>query len=123
VTYSLVFGALFLLPLQFIEIPGMGEPGSEVLLTEPTAWVALLGLCLGPTLGSYALFNAGLKTVAASVASVIAMVEPIVAAIAGYLIFGQVLEPPQIFGACLIIAAALSLTLQRPLRQSGESVV
>jgi drug/metabolite transporter (DMT)-like permease len=113
VTYSLVFGSLFLLPLQFFPIPGLGEPGYEVLANEPRAWLALLGLCLGPTLGSYALFNIGLKTVQAGVASVIATIEPIVAVIAGYVLFGQTLEPLQLVGAVIIIAAGLSLTLWR----------
>lgn len=122
VTYSLVFGALFLLPLQFVDIPGIGAPGYSVLAGEPWAWVALLLLCLGPTLGSYALFNAGLRTVPASVASVIAMIEPIVAAIAGYIFFRQVLEPLQIVGAFLIIGAALSLTLQRPAPAPHEAI-
>lgn len=111
VTYSLVFGTLFLLPLQFIHVPGLGEPGYEVLMNEPLAWLALLGLCLGPTLGSYALYNAGLRTVPAGVASVIATIEPVVAGIAGFIILGQVLEPLQIVGAVIIICAALSLTL------------
>lgn len=111
VTYSLVFGTLFLLPLQFIRIPGLGEAGYEVLLSEPLAWLALLGLCLGPTLGSYALYNAGLRTVPAGVASVIATIEPVVAGVAGFVIFGQILEPLQIVGAVIIICAALSLTL------------
>lgn len=113
VTYSLVFGTLFLLPLQFFEIPGMGAPGYAVLLHEPLAWLALLGLCLGPTLGSYALFNAGLTSTPASVASVIATIEPIVAAVAGFAIFGQLLEPLQIVGALIIILAALALTLYK----------
>lgn len=113
VTYSLVFGALFLLPLQFLNLPGLGAPGYETAQREPLAWLALLGLCIGPTLGSYALFNAGLTTTQASVASVIATIEPIVAAVAGFVIFGQVLEPLQIVGAAIIIGAALALTLQR----------
>ncbi len=113
VTYSLLFGALFLLPLQFIEIPGIGAPGYAALVNQPLAWLAMLGLCLGPTLGSYALFNAGLRTVPAGVASVIATIEPIVAVIAGYVIFGQTLEPLQLVGAAVIIGAALSLTLWR----------
>lgn len=111
VTYSLVFGTLFLLPLQFFEVPGMGPPGYQVLLQQPLAWFALLGLCLGPTLGSYALFNMGLRDVPASVASVIATIEPIVAGIAGYFVFRQSLELLQVVGAVIIIAAALWLTL------------
>lgn len=113
VLYSLIFGTLFLLPLLFIPLPGIGEPNYAALRSEPGAWVALLGLCLGPTLGSYALYNMGLRTVSASVASVIATIEPIVAALAGYLVFGQTLEGLQIVGAMLIVGAALSLTVQR----------
>lgn len=113
VTYSLIFGALFLLPLQFFDIPGFGASGFDVLLREPLAWLALLGLCLGPTLGSYALFNLGLKTAPASVASVIATIEPIVAGVAGFLVYQQTLEPLQILGAVFITAAALILTLHR----------
>ncbi len=123
VTYSLVFGTLFLLPLQFLEIPGMGAPGYDVLLREPFAWLAILGLCLGPTLGSYALFNLGLKTAPASVASVIATIEPIVAGIAGFVIFGQALESLQIFGAAIIIFAALMLTLPRAPSAEQEAIV
>lgn len=113
VTYSLVFGTLFLLPLQFLDLPGLGAPGYDALQREPLAWLALLGLCIGPTLGSYALFNAGLRTTPASVASVIATIEPIVAAIAGFVVFHQLLEPLQLVGAAIIIGAALVLTLQR----------
>ncbi len=123
VTYSLFFGALFLLPLQFLNIPLFGESSAQnaqsyqSVLYEPFAWLALLGLCLGPTLGSYAFFNMGLRTTPASVASVIATIEPVVAVIAGYLIFGQMLEPLQILGAVIIIGAALSLTLQKEATQ------
>ena len=123
VTYSLLFAALFLLPLQFIEIPGIGEAGYDVLFSQPLAWIALLGLCVGPTLGSYALFNAGLRTTPASVASVIATIEPIVAAIAGFIFFHQVLEPLQLVGAAIIIAAALSLTLMPSPNVKPDAVV
>lgn len=111
VTYSLLFGTLFLLPLQLIDIPGFGATGIQGMQGEPLAWLTLLGLCLGPTLGSYALFNYGLRTVPASVASIIATIEPVVAAVAGFVFFGQLLEPLQLLGAVIIIGAAASLTV------------
>src|SRR5581483_4738169 len=123
VTYSLVFGTICLLPLQWINIPGIGAPGYQVLFEQPLAWLALLGLCLGPTLGSYAFYNLGLQTVPASVASVIATIEPIVAAVGGFVFFGQTLEALQIVGAAIIIAAALSLTLQSKPVAAQQAVV
>lgn len=123
VTYSLVFGTLFLAPLQFFEIPGLGAAGYDTFSREPFGWLVLLGLCLGPTLGSYALFNAGLQTTPASVASVIAAIEPVVAGIAGFVVFGQQLEVLQIIGALIIIASALSLTLGRRESAVEQAVV
>lgn len=123
VTYSLVFGTLFLLPLLFLELPGLGPPGLGAFAAEPRAWLAMAGLCLGPTLGSYGLYNAALRTVPASVASVVATIEPIVAGIAGLVFFQQLLEPLQLVGAGVIIAAALSLTLQRHPTAQEEEIV
>jgi drug/metabolite transporter (DMT)-like permease len=111
VLYSLVFGTLFLLPLQFVPLPGVEAPNYSALFEKPLAWAALLGLCLGPTLGSYALYNAGLRAVSASGASVIATIEPVVAGMAGFVVFGQTLEVLQIAGAIIIVAAALALTV------------
>ncbi len=117
VTYSLVFGALFLLPLQFVQVPELSGAGLTPLFKNGVAWIFVLGLCLGPTLGSYALYNAALQYVPASNASVVATIEPAVASIAGFMIFGQMLEPPQIVGAALIVGGALLLSL----RQKSET--
>lgn len=122
-TYALFFGALFLLPLQFISLPQIGASDFDRFLTEPAAWLVMAGLCLGPTLGSYALYNAGLQTVPASNASVVATIEPVVASLAGFGLFGQVLEPPQILGAAIIIVAALSLSRQSRAKPQPEAMV
>jgi drug/metabolite transporter, DME family len=111
VTYSLVFGALFLLPLQFVNVPEFSGAGLAPLFENRAAWIFLLGLCLGPTLGSYALYNTALQRVPASNASVVATIEPVVASLAGFWFFGQVLAPLQIVGAVLIIGGALLLSL------------
>lgn len=109
VAYSLVFAALFLLPLQFIPLPGMGGADVGSFFQNMRAWPFLVGLCLGPTLGSYALYNAAMSRVPASNASVVATIEPVVASFLGFLIFGQVLELPQMAGAVMIMFAALLL--------------
>ncbi len=114
VAYSLIFGALFLLPLQFIQVPGVSGEGVAALFQNGAAWVFLLGLCLGPTIGSYALYNAAMRRIPASNASLVATIEPVVAGFAGFLVFGQMLEPLQLLGAAMIVGAAVWLTTSSP---------
>ncbi len=111
VTYSLIFGTLFLLPLQFVQIPGLSGAGLAPVLENNAVWIFVLGLSLGPTLGSYALYTAALQHVPASNASLVATIEPVVAAVGGFWLFGQTLTPLQIVGAVLIIGGALVLSV------------
>lgn len=111
VSYSLLFGALFLLPLQLFQIPGVSGDGPAAIFRNGEAWLLMLGLCLGPTVGSYALYNAGIKWVPASNASLVATIEPVVASGLGFFVYGQLLEPLQILGAVMIVGAAMSLTV------------
>jgi DME family drug/metabolite transporter len=117
--YSLIFGALFLLPMQFVQLAPFSGAGIALFFQNPRAWIWRLGLCLGPTLGSYALYNAAMQRVPASNASLVATIEPVVASIAGFVIFGQVLEAPQIVGAVLIVGAALSLSMRSASDKNG----
>ncbi len=103
-TYALFFGALFLIPLQ---TPG----GFAPLARQPGAWIFLLALALGPTLGSLALYNAGLLRVPASNASVIATIEPVVASALAFLFLGERLELLQMVGGAMVIAGAVWLSL------------
>ncbi len=105
-TYALLFGALFLAPLQSLS-------GFEVLTREPTAWIFLFALALGPTLGALAIYNAGLRIVPASNASLVATVEPVVASVLAFFILGERLEPLQLLGGAVVIGAAVWLNTGR----------
>ncbi len=99
-TYALVFGTLFLLPLQ--------SPASlSPLVSSPLAWLVLLGLALGPTLGSLTLYNLGLRDVPASNASLIAMLEPVVASVLAFVFLGERMEFLQSVGGVMVIMGAL----------------
>lgn len=98
--YALVLGALALLPFQSVE--ALRRP-----LTTPTLALALLVLGLVPTLGGGVAFNAALHQVSASQASIIATLEPVLAAFLGWAVWGEQLEAAQLVGAGLIIAAVL----------------
>lgn len=102
ITYELFFGALFLLPAQ-------NKSELAILVQQPTAWLFLLALALGPTLGAIALFSRGLRDVPASNASIVATIEPVMASIIAFLILGERLEGWQVVGGVLVIAGALQL--------------
>ena len=85
-------------------------------LTSPALalWLLILGLI--PTLGGGIAFNAGLHHIPASNASIIATLEPVIAAALGWAVWGERLDAPQLLGAGLILAAVV--ILQRPSRTS-----
>ncbi len=99
-TYAFVLGACFLAPQQSPE-------GFAPLARDGAAWLLVIGLAVGPTLGSYALYNAGLQRVPASNASLVAMLEPVIASVLAFIFLGERLELLQWVGGALVIAGAV----------------
>lgn len=100
--WALGIGALFLLPLQ-------SPPALARALTHPPTlfWLVMLGLV--PTLGGGLAFNLGLRQVPASNASIIATLEPVIAAALGWAVWGERMDWPQVVGAALVLAAVVLL--------------
>ena len=100
VVYTLGIGALVLLaalpPARLLD-----------LAWSPAvwAWVGVLGV--GPTFLAYRLYTAGLQWVPASTASIVATVEPVVAALLGWFVLGEALTAGQGAGAALVLLAGL----------------
>lgn len=70
---------------------------------------ALLALGLGPTLGAYLLYLAGLRHLSASTASMLATVEPVVAALLGAIFLGEALGVDRWAGVLLVVSGAVVL--------------
>lgn len=104
-TYELLFGALFLLLFQNIH-------DLAIVIQQPTAWVFLLGLVLGPTLGAITAFNLGVREVPASNASIVATIEPVMASLLAFVVLGERLEGWQMLGGAMVIAGAVWLSGQ-----------
>jgi drug/metabolite transporter (DMT)-like permease len=104
-TYELLFGALFLLLFQNIH-------DLAIVIQQPTAWIFLLGLVLGPTLGAITAFNLGVREVPASNASVVATIEPVMASLLAFVVLGERLEGWQMLGGAMVIAGAVWLSGQ-----------
>jgi DME family drug/metabolite transporter len=93
--YALPVGSLTLLPF--------------VHFTRPTLAGALpcLVLAVVSTYASYSIYYAGLKRLEATRASVVATMEPVMAALLAYFMFGECFSPLGYAGSALIIGSVL----------------
>jgi len=98
--YGMVVGAVTLLPVQDLNAVAQA-------LRSPVIVAWLVAIALVPSLGSGLAFATGLRFVPVSSASVVANVEPVVATLLAYFIFGEVMAPWQMLGGALIIAGAV----------------
>ncbi|MDI3419411.1 DMT family transporter [Streptomyces luteolus] len=113
-------GMVCLLPLALWEglLPDM----------EQAVWTVTLIGYLGaiPTALAYTLFFAGLSVVRASTASVVALVEPLTAAVIGITVFGERLNALVATGTALLMGAVLFLVIgegptRAPVTKSPEA--
>lgn len=100
--YALGFGGLFLLPWQ-----SPSRLWAVVSRPAPALW--LLALALGPTLGAFLLLGKSLERLPASVASIVATSEPVIAAVLAWAFLGQTLTLAQIGGGGAVLAGVLLL--------------
>ncbi|MEJ3743513.1 DMT family transporter [Actinomycetes bacterium KLBMP 9797] len=98
-----VIGGLCLLPLALVE----GVLPSGAGLTESVGWLLYLGAV--PTALAYGLFFAGLAVVRATTASVVALLEPVTAALLAVWVFGEHLTATAVAGSAFLLAAVATL--------------
>jgi DME family drug/metabolite transporter len=96
--YGMLAGAAVLLLIQPLS-PLQGA------LQAPGAIFWLLVLALGPTVGASVAYAAGVMTVPVSVASLVATLEPVLAALLARVVLGETLAVGQMAGGALILAA------------------
>lgn len=98
--------------------PGDDEQAMAVLSTPDWPLFATLGV-LGAGL-SFILYIIGLRVTAPTVASIVAMIEPVTASLFGVLILGETLAGLQIFGMGLILVTVTVLSVHSRLRKGTE---
>ncbi|MGI6368666.1 MAG: DMT family transporter [Anaerolineae bacterium] len=103
--YGLAVGTLCLAPLQRAET-------LQAVLRAPGIIPWLIALAL-VTLGAGLTFNAGLRDVPASSASIVATMEPLTAVVLGWLILSESMDGLQVLGALCILWSVTVLQLQR----------
>lgn len=97
---ALSFGAVFLFPLM-IGLEGLRVPQSLL------AWELLAMIGILPTTAAYLLYLGGLRFIDATRASVVAIVEPVSAAMFGYVFFQEMLSYDSLIGFLLIISSII----------------
>lgn len=100
--YAFAFAAGFLLLLQ---------RRATILSLGPSlpGWGILFLLGIGPTIGGFGLFTLSLEYLPASVASLLATVEPPLTAVLAFFFLGEMLTPLQLVGAGVILAGVVLL--------------
>jgi drug/metabolite transporter (DMT)-like permease len=110
--YIFLGAAAFLLLYQLIPtlIPGSGKSLDLLALGgSSTGWAVLVALALGPTIGGYGLYSVSLTYLAASVANLIATLEPTMTAALAYFLLGETFTPPQVAGGILVLLGVVIL--------------
>jgi DME family drug/metabolite transporter len=87
---------------------------------DPAAWGLLLLIAVFSTYLAYLAYSAGLKLLPATRTSVIASLEPVVAAGLAAAVFGERLSALAVLGAAVVLGAALLLSLPRKEGKSEE---
>lgn len=95
-------------------VPMSGVGGQIRLLPEPKILLAAVGLAVISTVLPFLLYTKGLAGVEAGRASVLATVEPFVAAVVGALFFREQFTASKIVGMALIIGAIVYLNAGKP---------
>lgn len=90
-------GAVLLLPLAL----------ADDITPASGSWPVLAYFGLVPTALAYALFYSGLRAIRASTAAVIALIEPLLAALIGVLAFHESLTPLSLVGAAVLLLAVV----------------
>ncbi|MFC4455900.1 DMT family transporter [Deinococcus sonorensis] len=119
-TYSLyyLYGKLFFSRYAVPALYGVALPFGALLLAPLTtfshksgpAWLLLLTIAVFSTYLAYLAYSAGLKRLPATRTSVIASLEPVVAALLAAALFGEHLSLLALLGAALVVGAALLLS-------------
>jgi DME family drug/metabolite transporter len=106
--YALPVGAVGLLPFFSFQAE-----------KSATAWAVLVFLAVVPTYGSYLLYSAGLRRIEATRAATVATTEPVVAAIAAYLVWGEQLGAAGYLFAAVVLAGVLLVVLADGKNEEG----
>ncbi|WP_096199134.1 DMT family transporter [Bacillus sp. FJAT-45350] len=104
--YTFIFATISIVPFS-----GIWSYGH--LFLDLKVWIFIIGLGFLSTMLAFILYTKGLSSVESSRASIIATVEPVVAALMSFLIFQEMLTFWQYVGIALVIIAVITVQEKR----------
>jgi DME family drug/metabolite transporter len=108
--FAAAAGFIFLYNLFAGWLPaGVASTNFFWLGRETIGWLVLFTLAVGPTVGGYGLYTVSLTYLPASVANIIATLEPAMTAVLAYFLLAERFTLPQWIGGVLIIAGVIVL--------------
>lgn len=114
--YTFIFASIALLPIS-------GLWKIENLLTTMPIWGYGISLGLFPTVLAFFLYTKGLEKVETSKASITGTIEPVVAALIGIFIYGDLLTGWQISGIFIVLSAVIFMASGTTIKkQKGGNV-
>jgi drug/metabolite transporter (DMT)-like permease len=112
--YTFGAAAAFLLIYNWLPAAWPGGTTQDLfwLGSSLAGWVVLVTLAIGPTVGGYGLYTVSLTYLPASVANLIATLEPALTAGLAFLFLGERLTAVQFYGSLMILAGVVLLRLR-----------
>ncbi len=121
--YSFGFAAFFLLFFNLIPVtfPGKEIHGSIIPTLTLQGWLALIILAWVPTIGGFGLYMKSMQMLPASIANLIATLEPAMTATLAYIILGERFSLIQCIGGVMIVGAVVIVRIsERNEKTIGE---
>jgi DME family drug/metabolite transporter len=110
--YGFGGAALFVLFFNWVasfSSPSLASSNLFWLGSSWSGWLILVLLAIGPTLAGFGLYTVSLGYLPASVANLVATLEPVMTAVLAYVFLGEQLNGVQLAGSALIIASVILL--------------
>jgi drug/metabolite transporter (DMT)-like permease len=119
-TLVYTFGSAAVVLLIINLLPGSVLPGDAVEARDLvwlgdawTGWALLFLLAAGPTVAGFGLYNVSLVTLPSSITNLIVTTEPVFTTAIAYLVLGERLTVPQIYGGLLVLGAVVFLRIHQ----------
>ena len=121
--YAMCFAALFWNLAHFLWHPAPGPLAALMHGYSMVEWMGIAYIAVLGTLVPFGLYLEGVGLIRSNRASVTATLEPITGGIVAYLFLGEGLQPMQILGGLLVIAAVVILQFRQEQDDNAPALI